>query len=164
MGPCPPSPAAAISKPLTNAGTSITATCRSARSRAASDARSTLINGNGAADSSVCRETRIMGAMTIECAVPRRAARAEPKRRARVQSRSQRSALGTADAEAGGVQRPVRGRLTRCGLAPSLMPFPRPRPSRDRATSPALSAAASSKRGAVGSWPTWPFATFGAAY
>jgi hypothetical protein len=42
-----------------------------------------------------------MTAMTIECATPRLAAGAKPPRRARVQSRSQRHALGKAEVETG---------------------------------------------------------------
>jgi hypothetical protein len=50
-GGCPPSPAAEISKPLTNAGTSITATSVSARSPSALASRSMKTHGDGRAAS-----------------------------------------------------------------------------------------------------------------
>jgi hypothetical protein len=46
-GACPPSPAAAISKPASSAGTSTMVTCRSARSRSAWAPRTTKIRGAG---------------------------------------------------------------------------------------------------------------------
>jgi hypothetical protein len=47
IGPCPSLPAAALSMPRTNVGTSITVTCASARSRSGSAFRLTKIRGAG---------------------------------------------------------------------------------------------------------------------